>query len=93
MACGRNAVPKKVFLLLLLYIHSIKIISNNSNRIFEIIFSSHLWSAVEILIHSRKYDEVFSPKLGLLFKHGEAILTDLAKISNNADIPRGARLF
>lgn len=93
MACGRNAFPKKVFLLLLLHIHSIKIISNNNNRIFEIIFSSYLCTAVEILVRSRKYDEVFSPKLGQLFKRSEAILTVLAKLSSNADIPRGARLF
>lgn len=33
------------------------------------------------------------PKLGLLFKHSEAILAVLAKLSSDADIPRGARLF
>lgn len=59
MARGRNAFPKKVLLLLLLYIHSIKISSNNSNRIFEITFSSYLCSAIDILVHSRKYNEVF----------------------------------
>lgn len=87
---GATGLTELACLVLLLQVNSLKMNNSNNNRIKISIFSSYPCSAIDNIMHNRKYDEVPTSKLLLPFNHSKAILTTFGKLSSNANIPSGA---
>lgn len=64
---GPSGFIELACLVLLLQVNGIKINNNNNNRIKIFIFSSCPCSAIDTIIHNRKYYEVPTSKLGAAF--------------------------